>query len=86
MLLSSDVVEITDFGTGANRKSEVKKIASRSLKQPEYGQLFFRIVRFLNAQTVFELGTSLGITTAYLAALDKNIKCYTFEGCSDIAR
>jgi len=86
MLLSSGVVEITDFGTGVNRKAEVKKIASRSLKKPEYGQLFFRIVRFLNARTVFELGTSLGITTAYLAAPDKNINCYTFEGCRDIAR
>ena len=34
---------------------------------------------------VVELGTSLGVTTAYMAAMDKRNKVITYEGCSAVA-
>ena len=35
--------------------------------------------------TIVELGTSLGVTTAYLAAMDSRNKVVTFEGCPAVA-
>ena len=35
--------------------------------------------------TIVELGTSLGVTTAYMAAMDKRNKVITYEGCSAVA-
>lgn len=35
--------------------------------------------------TIVELGTSLGVTTAYLAAADSRNKVVTFEGCEAVA-
>jgi predicted O-methyltransferase YrrM len=33
-----------------------------------------------------ELGTSLGVTTAYLAGVDTRDKVYTYEGCEAVAK
>lgn len=35
--------------------------------------------------TIVELGTSLGVTTAYLAAMDSRNKVVTYEGCPAVA-
>ena len=35
--------------------------------------------------TIVELGTSLGVTTAYLAAMDSRNKVLTYEGCPAVA-
>ena len=35
--------------------------------------------------TIVELGTSLGVTTAYMAAMDKRNKVITYEGCPAVA-
>ena len=36
--------------------------------------------------TIVELGTSLGVTTAYMAAVDSRNKVVTYEGCSAVAQ
>ena len=38
-----------------------------------------------NGLTIVELGTSLGVTTAYLAAMDSRNKVVTYEGCPAVA-
>ena len=38
-----------------------------------------------NGLIIVELGTSLGVTTAYMAAMDKRNKVITYEGCPAVA-
>ena len=38
-----------------------------------------------NGLIIVELGTSLGVTTAYMAAMDKRNKLITYEGCPAVA-
>ncbi len=38
-----------------------------------------------NGLTIVELGTSLGVTTAYMAAMDKRNRVITYEGCPAVA-
>ncbi|WP_299824623.1 class I SAM-dependent methyltransferase [uncultured Pontibacter sp.] len=89
-LLQDDTqLEVTDFGAGpkagAKKTRIVKGIARSSAKPEKYGQLLFRLVNHFQPETVFDLGTSLGITTSYLASARKNGSIYTFEGCPNIA-
>lgn len=89
LLHSTKTITVVDYGTGESKERKIKDIARYSLKQKKFAQLFFRIINGLKSKNVLELGTSLGITTAYLAASSKRIDCRTMEGCrttAEIAR
>lgn len=79
------VLNITDFGAGNKTQATVSRIASTSLKSKKWGQLIFRAVNFLKAETALELGTSLGISAAYMASVNSGIRCITLEGSTEIA-
>ncbi len=78
-------IAMEDFGTGGNREIRVRDIAKSSLKRTRLAQLLYRVVNFTNAKNVLELGTSLGITTAYLSSPSAEIKCISLEGSSAVA-
>lgn len=83
------VLKLQDYGAGSRISSTsertVKKIASSSLKPKKFGQLFFKIVQHYQYKSVVELGTSLGISTAYFAMANKEGKVFTFEGAEAVA-
>jgi len=85
----SSIIEVEDFGAGSavikSNKRIVKDIANSSLKSPKFAQLLFRIVQYYKPENILELGTSFGITTAYLACGNANAKVFTCEGSSQIA-
>lgn len=85
MLTDKRQIDVKDYGTGFDRKRKVSDIAAHSLKSAKYSQLLFRMVHQFNPQTILELGTSLGITTAYLASNSSKSRCITLEGCSQTA-
>jgi predicted O-methyltransferase YrrM len=87
-LLKNDsvVLDVKDFGTGDDRSEAVSTIAKHSLGAAKYGQLLFRMVHYFKPQNVLELGTSLGITTSYLASSSSEINCVSLEGCPQIAK
>ena len=85
LLYSQKEIEVTDFGTGTSGKRTVAQIAARSLKSEKYGQLLFRLANHIRPNAVLELGTSLGISTAYLASAAPNAKVTTIEGCPNIS-
>jgi predicted O-methyltransferase YrrM len=85
-----DLLRITDYGAGSSINHspvrEVRDIARNSEKSPRIGQLFYRLVQHFGYQTCVDLGTSLGMTTAYLAAANPNGRVLTFEGCAETLR
>ena len=85
LLYSQKEIEVTDLGTGTSGKRTLAQIAERSLKSEKYGQLLFRLANHLRPETILELGTSLGISTAYLASAVPNAKIITIEGCPNIS-
>jgi predicted O-methyltransferase YrrM len=84
------VLTVQDFGAGStvakSNERKVKDIARSALKPRKFGQLMFRMVDFYHLNTMVELGTSLGITTSYLASGNALGKVYTFEGASEVAK
>ncbi len=89
LLRNNEVLTITDFGAGStttkSNKRKICEIARSALKPKKFGQLMFRIVNYYKAATTIELGTSLGITAAYLATGNELGHVYTFEGAAEIA-
>jgi len=79
-------VAIKDFGTGKDRVEKVRDVAFKSLSQKKEAQLLFRLMCFLKAKDVLELGTSLGITTSYLASSSPKVRCISLEGSEEIAK
>jgi len=83
------LLEIEDMGAGsvyaATKTRSVASIARHAAKPPKLGQLLFRIARHYSPATILELGTSLGLSTAYLAAGAPQARLWTIEGAHAIA-
>jgi len=88
---NQQLIEITDFGAGSkinsSRQRSISDIARHSQKPARFGRLLYRLICRLEAKNVLDLGTSLGITTAYLAQAAKlyDGRVLTFEGCPQTA-
>jgi predicted O-methyltransferase YrrM len=83
-------IKITDFGAGStinnSKTRKVKDVAKNSAKNAKFGKLLYRIIQFYKPKNILELGTSLGISTSYLAKADANAHVFTFEGCPETAK
>ena len=83
-------IQITDLGAGSSinnvKKRKIKDIAKNSAKSKKYGKLLYRLANFLNVKNCIELGTSLGISSSYLARANKDLVVYTLEGCPNTAK
>lgn len=86
MLQSREKIHVTDYGAGskvnASPVREVRDIAQNSKKSARLGRLFYRLIEQFDYKYIFDLGTSLGLTTLYLAANSKT-HITTFEGCPE---
>lgn len=89
LLQDKTVLTIQDFGagstTGLSKQRSIQQIAGSSLKKPKYARLLYRLVKYFQPKQILELGTSLGITTTYLAAANKDSAVITLEGSTAIA-
>lgn len=85
MLSCAQTIEVADFGTGVSRSRSIANIAREALKSSGQAQLLFRIIRHYGFRNILELGTSLGITTMYLASVSTKCRCITLEGCPQIS-
>lgn len=84
LLLDPSEIEIHDFGAGSkifkSNTRKIKAICKHSVKPPKYGQLMFRMINYFQPVKILELGTSLGITTAYMACASKSSEIVSIEG------
>jgi predicted O-methyltransferase YrrM len=90
-LLENDAtINVIDLGAGsrkgAQNERKISDIARNALKPPKYSRLLFRMANYFKSHTILELGTSLGITTCYLAHADHAAEVVTMEGVPSIAQ
>ena len=96
LMACEDVLDVVDFGSagsveGLHVQRRVCDIAQNHLESPKVGQLLFRLVVWMGQQekkplSILELGTSLGITTAYLAAANSRNQVTTLEGSGAVLK
>lgn len=84
------LVHVTDLGAGSHlnksRTKKVKEIAKNALKSPALAQLIYRLAKNAHPASIIELGTCLGITTAYLSKACPEAEVITIEGCPETAK
>jgi predicted O-methyltransferase YrrM len=89
LLKDQTLLTIEDFGAGSSinksARRSVASIAKNVAKTKKYGQLLFRMVKGYKPKTILELGTSLGITTSYLAMANRDAEIITMEGANEVA-
>jgi predicted O-methyltransferase YrrM len=82
------VLTIEDLGAGsrirATKTRRVQELAATAVKPRKFGQLFYRLVKHYQPSTILELGTSLGLTTSYLAMSNPAARVITIEGSETI--
>lgn len=89
---SREVIMKTDFGARAEGQESVKysvalrHIAGSSLSTRRQARRLHRLVCFMGCTRILEIGTSLGITTAYMAAANPKSRIVTLEGCPELCR
>ncbi|MBQ7631396.1 MAG: class I SAM-dependent methyltransferase [Paludibacteraceae bacterium] len=96
LLACEDELEVVDYGSGGSKEGmkvsrRVCDIAKGHLETRQMGELLFRLALHLGHEAgrpieILELGTSLGITTAYLASADSRNRVMTLEGSAAIAK
>ncbi len=88
LLKDQTVITTPAIGTQTSAKQQtVREIARRCCKPRKQAQLLHRICVDCDARTILELGTNLGITTLYLANVNRSdSKVYTFEGSQPLAK
>ena len=84
------LIQVTDLGAGShlnkNRTKKVKQIAKNALKNPRLAQLIYRLAKDNRPKSIIELGTCLGITSAYLSKACPEADVITIEGCPETAK
>jgi predicted O-methyltransferase YrrM len=89
MFVDKTIIEVDDFGAGStvskSTQRTIASIAKNAVKAKKYSQVLFRMVNNYKPTNILELGTSLGITTAYLASANPEAKVITMEGAKPIA-
>lgn len=89
LLASSELIAVEDHGAGSKTNAgstrKVKDIVKSASKPKKYGEFLFRLCRYLEVKRTLELGTSVGLGSAYIAKAN-NSEHYTIEGASEIHR
>ena len=96
LLECADTLDVVDFGSQGSKDGKhvprrVCDIAKHHLESAKIGQLLFRLVNYMSEHEkrpleILELGTSLGITTAYLASPSSKNRVLTLEGSGEVLR
>ncbi|MCB0822681.1 MAG: class I SAM-dependent methyltransferase [Bacteroidales bacterium] len=89
LLQNHEIIEVTDYGAGSRvnpgNKRKISDIIKNSSKSAKYGRLLHRLVQYLQPEHVIEIGTSMGLSAAYMANAVPNATVFTIEGCPNIA-
>jgi len=81
---NNERIEVTDFGAGSHTKSNLRKIseiAKNATVSRKFGYLLNRLIALYKLNNVLELGTNLGLGTAYLAMDNSTSNIISIEGC-----
>ena len=91
LLKDKSYINMTDFGTTAGKEPSrqnivpVKMVIKKFCTKPSYGRFLFRMAQYFRPAVMVELGTSLGMSTAYLALGNLQGRITTIEGCRETA-
>ena len=89
LLRNKKILTIEDYGAGSSLSKSgqrsVSSVTKYAVKSTKYARLLYRMVKYYQPKTIIELGTSLGLTTSYLALANPAADVRSLEGSADIS-
>jgi predicted O-methyltransferase YrrM len=89
LLKDGRILEVEDLGAGSVlgtiKKRKVSDIARTSVKPKRYSKLLYRLAVHYRYKRILEMGTSLGVTSSYLALVQGVEQVVTMEGAGEVA-
>ncbi len=92
MLDSELLLNIMDYGAGGHSDGspsqytrKLSALVRQSASSSGQGQYLFRMINYFQPKTILELGTSVGISTMYMASAAHNARMISLEGSADCA-
>lgn len=87
LISSKEIIQTKDYGAGSNKKhSNIRKVsdvARYSGTNKQSGLFFHKLIRHYNINNILELGTSLGIGSAYISSASTKAKITSIEACPE---
>ena len=78
-------IAVKDFGTGSHKSIAISTLLNKVAVRHKYGKLLYRLVRHYAPSSIIELGTSIGISSAYMGMAAPQAAITSLEGSPDIA-
>lgn len=79
-------LKLQPLGTSKTKTTTVARELKNSAKSPRLAQLLQRLCASNQSHYIIELGTNLGLSTAYLASNNSNSQVYTLEGQPELCQ
>ncbi len=80
---NTTLLSLAQLGAGSKKPAGQKSVAAlvkTAAQSPKYAELLYRLLKYFDYKVVVELGSSLGLSTLYLAKANPQGKVYTIEG------
>ena len=88
LLHDRSTIEVSDLGPGSqvikSKNRVIRDIARIAGTTPFRARMLYRLVRYLDAKRILELGTSLGLGTQAMSLGNPNASIQSIEGCPNI--
>jgi predicted O-methyltransferase YrrM len=88
LLANNTIIKISDFGAGSKKiksnNRSIHQIAKYGIAQKKQAEFLYRLLNKFTPNTIIELGTSIGLTSLYLAKASHKSTIYTIEGCPNL--
>ncbi len=89
LLKDKTLIKITDFGAGSKKNKKnirmIKNIAKISGSKAKFGLFIQKLIKYFDIKYALEMGTSLGITSIFMAYASDNLQIDGIEACPEIA-
>ncbi|MDA3954030.1 MAG: class I SAM-dependent methyltransferase [Bacteroidales bacterium] len=86
-LKSKRYIEFKDIGAGTNyyksKKLKLGKIVKRSSIDKKHGKLIYNLIKYYDPSNILEIGTSVGISSAYIAQAAPQSSFISIEGVEE---
>lgn len=86
---NNSTIQLTDFGAGHVSSRTISSLEKNVAVRKKHGALLYNLVRYFKSENILEIGTSIGLSSSYLALANSGAKIISLEGSErliDIAR
>jgi predicted O-methyltransferase YrrM len=80
----NSTITINDLGTGMATSKIIAEIERNVAVRKKYGELLYRLVKYFKPAHILELGTSIGLSSSYMALANEKANVTSLEGAAGL--